>query len=151
MLRVTGESNKPKVRSFIGADLRNTEDVKTRPRPMLSEAQKAQLRQEMVARGVYGPYQGPQHKLAMMTAMLHSGLSNAREEVEALCAPVSYEELKQISGHLDALQAQGQVLMAEAMLQQAMGGGGQQGAEAPAGTRPQIPQMGAGAAGAPMR
>ena len=139
LLRVTGESNKPKVRSFIGADLRNTEDVKTRPRPMLSEAQKAQLRQEMVARGVYGPYQGPQHKLAMMTAMLHSGLSNAREEVEALCAPVSYEELQQISGHLDALQAQAQVLMAQTALQQAMGGGGQQGVEASAGTGPQMP------------
>ena len=85
LLRVTGESNRPMVRSFMGADLRNTEDVKTQPRPMLSEAQKAQLRQDMVSRGIYGPYQGPQQKLAMLTALLYSGLPNAREEVEALC------------------------------------------------------------------
>ncbi len=50
LLRVTGESNQPKVRSFLGADLRNTEDVKTRPRPVLTEAQKVQLRQDMVTR-----------------------------------------------------------------------------------------------------
>ena len=68
----------------------------------------------------------------MMTALLHSGLPNAREEVEALCAPVSYEALQQLSGHLDALQAQGQVLLAEGMLQQAMGGR-QQGPEGPGG------------------
>jgi hypothetical protein len=126
LLRVTGESNAPKVRSFIGADLRNTEDVKTKPRPVLTEAQKAQMRQDLIMRGAYGPYQGPQHKLAMLTALLHSGLPNAREEVEARCAPMTYEELQQLSGQLDALQAQGQVLMAAAMLTQAGANGEQQ-------------------------
>ncbi len=116
LLRVTGEANAPKVRSFIGADLRNTEDVQTRPRPVLTEQQKLQMKQDLIMRGVYGPYQGPQHKLAMMTALLYSGLSSAREEVDRLCAPMTYEELQQVVGQLDALQAQGQVMMAQVAL-----------------------------------
>ncbi len=72
----------------------------------------------------------------MMTALLYSGLPNAREEVEALCAPLSYEELQQISGQLDAMQAEGQVRMAQAMLEQAVAGGQGEGQEpeAPPGT-----------------
>jgi len=113
LVRVIGDRNAPKVRSFIGADLRNTEDVQTRPRPVLTEAQKIQLQQDLVTRGVYGPYQGPQHKVAMMTALLHSGLPDARAAVDGLCAPLSYEELQAIAGRLDALQAEGMVREAE--------------------------------------
>ena len=119
LLRVVGENDRPKVRSFTGADLRNTEDVQTRPRPVLSEAQKSMVRMDLVTRGIYGPYTGPGHKFAMMTALLYSGLPNVREEVDSLCAPMSYEELGRLAGAVDAMMAHGQMLQLQALLQQA--------------------------------
>ena len=77
---------------------------------MVTETQKAQIRQQLAGMGVFGPYQGPAHKHAMMTVLLNSGLPFVREEVDRICAPMSYEELGVVCGEIDVLQAHVQIL-----------------------------------------
>ena len=89
--------------AFYGADLRHTEDVRPEPAPMLSEAQRLQVKSQLIAAGAYGPWQSPQHKLAMMEAILSSGLPDARKEVDRLCGTVALEDLRKVSDRLDQI------------------------------------------------
>jgi len=106
MIRTVGTGNRlEKVQAFFGAELRNTRDVRTRPIPFLTEAEKRQIKQEQIAAMLYGPYLGPQDQYAKMKALVASGLPGVEDEVEQLCAPLTMEELRELAGRMNAEQA----------------------------------------------
>ncbi len=101
VVRVVGENFQSKVRAFMGSNLRNTEDVRPRATPLVSETMKSQMKAESAAQGLYGPYAGPKDKLAKLTALLNSGIPDIEEEVNALLGDQTIEELRALVAKLD--------------------------------------------------
>lgn len=118
MIRVVGESNSAKTRSFFGAELRNTEDVRPRPIPIITEAQKAEMKSQAAAQGLYGPYAGPADKYAKLKALSNSGIPDINEEIDELLGGISMDELGQIVAELDAKKAQLALLESDAAIAQ---------------------------------
>ena len=92
MVRVVGASGAVNARAFYGSDLRNTEDVRPKASPLVTETMKLQLKQEALAPGFYEL--GPQARLTQCMRILNSGLPEAREVVDDMLAPGTLEELK---------------------------------------------------------
>jgi hypothetical protein len=137
MIRIVGDRNQVKASAFFGADLRNTEDVRPRSIPMLTQSMTQQLRSEAAQAGLYGPYMGPADMLAKTTALLNSGIPNIHEEIEKLIAPFSLEDLQRIVAEINMaqaqtaytaalMQAQGVAMESQQMMQQAQAQGQEQ-------------------------
>ena len=119
LLRVVGEDNQPrKVGAFFGSDLRNTEDVRPRPVPVLSEFQKQEIRQNAVAQGLFTASPDPVEQLAKIVALRATGLPGIEEEIEGMLAPMTEDELKKICGELNGLRWQTAVELAKTELAQ---------------------------------
>jgi len=114
MIRVVGEENRVRVRSFFGSDLRNTQDVRAVPRPILSQSQIVMVREDAIAQGLYGPYLGPDDMLAKLTALRGKPLPGIQEEVEQMLAPMTLDELRNIVGKLNVEKAKLALLGVEA-------------------------------------
>jgi len=112
MVRVTGYRNQVRVRSFYGADLRNTQDVRPKARPLLTEAMKAQIRVEAVAAGLLGPYAGPEDQLAKLVALEAMGLPD--DEIEWLMSGVTADALREEVNEINRLKARAALDIAEA-------------------------------------
>jgi hypothetical protein len=126
LLRVVGENNATRVSAFFGSDLRNTEDVRPRPIPQLTELQKQEIKQNNIAQGLYLMSADPVEQLAKIAALRVTGLPGVEEEIEAMLAPMTEEELKRLCGEINAIRwatalkaAQGQLAMLNAIEQQA--------------------------------
>lgn len=115
MTRVVGEGNSVRVRYFMGSDLRNTEDVRVKPTPMVTEAMKANMKSEAIKAGLYS-WLSVQDKFAKVTALLNQGIPGMREEIDAFLAPMTYEQLREISGKLEAINAETTLLAAQMQL-----------------------------------
>lgn len=125
LVKVVGQNNETKVVALMGSDIEGVREVKISATPMITETMKSMMKKEAAAAGMYGPYQGPQDKLAKITALLNSGIPNVQEEVEQLLWPQTLEELKQQCSILDAVngelllqQAKAAILEAQAMQMQ---------------------------------
>jgi len=118
MVRVVGFNDRVRVRSFFGSELRNTEDVIARSVPMMTEAQRAQLRQDQVERGLFGPYANVEDMYAKLTALLHSGLPDIEEEIDEMLAPLSMNDLRQVVSRLHRYAAVTALVEADARLDQ---------------------------------
>jgi len=142
MIRVVGEGNRLRAYGFFGAQLRNTQDVRTRAIPPLTEMERRQLRQQMIAEGRYGPYVDgagnfdPRIKRAHLEALLASGLPEIDEEVDRLAAPLKMDELRNLCSELDALDTQTAVAMAQMRNVMVRSGGMMPGQEQTAGAPP---------------
>lgn len=128
LIRVVGESNAVRTAAFFGSDLKDTEDVRARPTPILTQTMIAEAKSQAAAQGLYGPYSGPTDMLAKVTALLNSGIPGIAEEVETLLSPMTLEELRQICGEINRLQAVGTVLAMRGQVENALGAGVQVGA-----------------------
>jgi hypothetical protein len=114
--RVVGESGAPKVAAFFGSDFRNTEDVRPKSMPMISQAMIQQLRRDAAVAGLYGPYAGPEDMLAKVVALLNSGIPDVEQEVDTLIAPMTLADLRALVGRLNAAKAQAAVIQAEGLI-----------------------------------
>lgn len=111
MLRIVGANGAvEKMSSFYGSDLRATQDVWMRSTPIVTQTMLAAMKAEASTQGLYGPYAGPKDKLAKLTALINSGIPDVEKEVDALAAPMTMEELRQVVGEIDALEAQAAML-----------------------------------------
>lgn len=139
MVRVVGEENRLRTFAFFGAELRNTQDVRTRSMPPLTEVERRQVKQQLISEGRYGPYVDatgnfdPRIKRAHLEALLASGLPEIDEEVDRLAAPMSMDELRGLCSQLDAIDTRTALKMAQLRAMAAEMGGmpppGPQGAE----------------------
>jgi hypothetical protein len=127
LLRVVGRQNDVRTAAFMGADLRNTIDVRPRPTPPVSQSIEAQMRLAAYAQGLYGPYMGPPDKYAKLTALLNSGIPDAEQEVREILGGITMQELRQQANAYEELQLQAQVAQAQMMLAQMGGMGGDMG------------------------
>lgn len=114
LLRVMGETDQLRVVAFYGSDLSSSTDVVPRAVPMMTEMQRQMLKQQLIDKGAYGPYNDIQTMKAGCMAIINSGLPNAMEEVERLIYPMTYEELLMACGELTRKMAEIQLLQAEA-------------------------------------
>jgi len=105
MIRVVGEANAVQTKAFFGSDLRDTEDVRPRPTPLLTQTMIAEAKSKAATDGLYGPYAGPTDMLAKLTALINSGIPGIADEVNALLSPMTFEELRGICGEINRLQA----------------------------------------------
>lgn len=116
MVRIVGQKGVSKSEAFFGADLRNTEDVRPRPVPVVSETMKAQMKRENAQ---LWDLSGPaQVKLAKVTALLNSGIPGIEEEVDSLLAPYTVDDLRAICAEINALEVQSSYLQAQGQLDQ---------------------------------
>lgn len=116
MIRVVGENYSVQTPAFFGSDLGNTQDVRPKPVPLVTETVKLKIRQEAVAAGLYGPYAGPEDMLAKITALLNSGIPDVQTEVDQIIAPMTIEELREIVGQINATRAKGAVIAEQARI-----------------------------------
>lgn len=141
LLTILEGSDKVKAVAFYGSDLKGASDVRARAVPLMSEAQRQMVKQQLVERGAYGPYQNIGHMKAGAIMILNSGLPNADQEVAKLLYPMTYDQLIQLCGEYEMLSAQVQIsqlqnmlmqlqMQAAAAMQSVMGGQEQQQAEA---------------------
>lgn len=106
MLRAVGQNRVLAANAFFGADLRNTQDVRPKALPFLTEAQQIQARQEAITAGLYGPYQGPKDKLAKLEALLNTNLPGIEDEVqEKLGQGMTLQDLRAIVAQIDNEEA----------------------------------------------
>ncbi len=141
MVRVVGETSLPRVTAFFGAELRNTQDIRSRTIPPMTEIERRQVRQESIAAGAYGPYLDPtgafdpRVKLARMEMLLATGLPGIEDEVDRICAPLTLEKLRELAGQLDMLDTDTAIKMAQmrGALASGAGMGSPQGAPSPMG------------------
>jgi len=103
LVRTVGTRRKVQTQYFLGSDLRNTEDVRPRPAPMVSQAQRAVIRQELQSPGrqAYGPFAGPDDMLAKMQMILSSGLPDAEDEVAEILGDITLEDLRKVCNQLN--------------------------------------------------
>ena len=114
MLRCVGQNNEVKTRSFFGSELRQTEDVRPKCVPMVSETVKQQLVRENAP---LFDLSGTAHvKLMKVRALLASGIPNIEEEVERLLAPYSVEDLEQVCAQINRIDIQTSVIAAQGAL-----------------------------------
>jgi len=122
LVRVVGEENRLRAFSFFGAELRDTQDVRTRSMPPLTELERRQVKQQLIAEGRYGPYVDangmfdPRVKRAHLEALLASGLPEIDEEVDRLAAPMTMDQLRELCSQLDAIDTQTATGMAQMRL-----------------------------------
>lgn len=105
LLKVTGGNEEAKVKAFVGADLRSTQDVTTQTVPLVSETLKNQMRQEAVASGAFGPYQGSQDKLAKLMALMNSGIPDIETDVKDILGGITLDDLQQQVYEIENKQA----------------------------------------------
>jgi len=130
MIRVVGESNNVRTAAFFGSDLRNTEDVRPRTAPILTETQKAEAKAQASAQGLFVLEGTPAQIWGKVSALLTTpGIE--REDVEGMIAPMSIDDLRSTAAQWTALsmQAQMQALsmqLAQSQPQPGMGGEAEQ-------------------------
>jgi len=118
MIKVVGQYNQVKARSFFGSELRNTEDVRPRTIPMLTETMKSQIRNDAYAQGLFGPYASPEDMFAKLTALKNTGIEGITEEIDNMIAPLTYDELRNIVGQINIKKIEATLLATDMQLQQ---------------------------------
>jgi hypothetical protein len=121
MIRVVGRRMAVKTGAFFGADLRGTEDVVAVPVPIVTEAQKIQMRGEAIAAGLFGPYVSTEDMLAKLEALRWTGIPDIEDDIEEKVSAMglTLEELREIVGHIHRNKAMAEVLVSEAAKRQA--------------------------------
>jgi hypothetical protein len=82
MVRIVGAKSVKSISPFYGADLRNTEDVRPKPMPVLSEAQKLAAIDEAVAKGLFDFTGSANAKMGKVRGIMALGIPNIEEEIE---------------------------------------------------------------------
>jgi hypothetical protein len=123
MVRVVGESNAVRVQYLMGADLRNTEDVRPRPSPLITEAMKAQMIQEAVGKGLFDFSGTPTMIANKIKALQASPIPDIDQEIEAQLEPagLSIQAIFAAAAQFTALQIQGQLAQAAMINEQMLG------------------------------
>jgi hypothetical protein len=118
LIKVVGEGNEVRTAAFMGSDLRNTQDVRPRPAPLLTETMKSQMRMVAYGQGLYGPYMSLPDKYAKLTALLNSGLPDAEQEVRERLGNMTMSDLRQMCNQFEMMQAQAQMMAMQTQMQQ---------------------------------
>jgi len=118
MLRSVGEANSVSAQSFFGSDLRNTEDVRPRTAPILTQAMQAEMRSRAAEQGLFGPYASAGDKLAKLTSLLNTGIPGIEDEVDQLLGQIKIEDLRKLVAEIDMLATELQVKTMQAQLMQ---------------------------------
>ncbi len=119
LLRVVGGGKLRKAMMMKGSELGLTSDVRTRTVSSLSEVEMAAQRETAAQQGLYGPYKSLSDKAAKCRALLATHLSNIEDEVEAICYPLTFEEVQRTAGEMDYEAAQVQRLQYQSIISQA--------------------------------
>jgi hypothetical protein len=119
MVRIVGERNAVRTKSFMGSDLRNTEDVRPRPVPIISESEKMMMVQQLGMNAAFDLTGSPQAKLNKVKVLLNSGIPGIREDVESMLGDTSVEDLEAVCAEINKIEIQASLLAAQAMLNQA--------------------------------
>lgn len=119
LTRMVGDNKLRRVQLFQGSDIEGVTDVRTRTVNNLSEPEQMAQRQQAIDSRLYGPYDSISHKVASCRALLNTKLPNIEDEVEDICSPHSFEELKQMANEMDVLNAQAQAAQMQMAIAQA--------------------------------
>jgi len=146
LIRSVGSTNMPNTQAFYGAELRRTEDVRPKTVPILTETMKADMREQAQAQGLLN-LEGTPAQIYGKVFALQNNPAFTDEEIEALIAPLSIEQLRQMSMEYTTLQMQVQTLdlqmQIQGMMMQAQSSGMGGPAEEPARDQlgqPVVPQ-----------
>lgn len=93
MIRTVGESNAPKVTAFYGAELRGVDDVRPKPIPMMTEAQKTSIKMDLATAQAWDFTGTPTQIANKVQAILNSGLPDATEEIEKMLPGLTVEQI----------------------------------------------------------
>lgn len=120
MVKIIGENSDVKAIAFFGSDLRNTQDVRPRNTPILTQTMILQIKNDLNALQAYNWTGTPQEKLSKVNALLNSGLPGIREEVEAMLSPMTIDEFRRFCGELNKTELMLSALNQQVVMQQLM-------------------------------
>lgn len=120
LIRVVGDGNAPRVRAFMGSDLKATQDVRPLPSPLLSPTMIAQMRTTLGTppNHCWGPYLNLSDKLAQLKLLQGSGLPDAEQEVRGMLGGMTLDDLAKIVNEMEIKQAALQMAQLDAQAAQ---------------------------------